>query len=272
MLLAALLCSLALPFTAFASSAEREGSPSRFVDEVGVLTQSEADRLTARLDTVSERHSFDTVVAVVYSLEGRDARRFAADFYERNGYGFGRDLDGAILLISMQRRDFAFVTTGYGLVAFTNAGQEYLERQFLPHLQSDDFYEAFMVYANAVDDFVTRAAAGEPYNRGNIPTYTASERNTLRLQAAVVSIVVALIIPGIVVGVWTSQLKSVRKQDLAHAYVRPGSFSLTAQHDIFLFRRVSKTRRQTNTGSGGGSSGSFRSSSGGSFSGRSGRF
>jgi uncharacterized membrane protein YgcG len=101
---------------------------------------------------------------------------------------------------------------------------------------------------------------------------TFYERYSDRIWAAVASVVLAFAIPGVIVAVWTGQLKSVKKKDLACDYIRQGSFSLDIQQDIFLHRRVTKTRRAENSGGGGGSSGSFRSSSGGSFSGRSGKF
>ena len=157
----------------------------RFIDDEDLLTQAQAAELTAKLDEISERHQFDTVVAVVYSLQsgslrGREAWLYAVDFFEQNGFGFGSDLDGAILLIATEDRDFGFASTGFGLKAFTDAGQEYLEKLFLPHLKEDNYFEAFMTYADAVDDFVTNAKAGKPYAEGNIPL-TPSERTKYRI-------------------------------------------------------------------------------------------
>lgn len=136
----------------------------RFIDEVGLLTQAEAATLTAKLDEISERHQFDTVVAVVPALDHREARLFAVDFFEENGFGFGDDLDGIILLLAMDERDFGLATLGYGLYAFTDVGQDYLVDQFLPHLRNDAYFEAFMAYADTVEDLLTAAEAGIPYN------------------------------------------------------------------------------------------------------------
>ena len=245
----------------------------RFVDDKGLLTPAQAKELTARLDEISERHKFDTVVAVVHSLnsgavKGRKARLYAIDFYEQNGFGFGKDLDGIILLLATEDRDFGFATTGYGLKAFTDAGQEYLEKLFLPRLKENQYFEAFMAYADAADDFLTRAKAGKPYAEGNIPL-TAEERARLRSWSIYGSLVLALIIAFFVTFAWKRQLKTVRKEDFAHAYVRDGSLALTKQQDFFLYRNVSKTARPKSNSSGGGS---FKSSSGRSSSGRSGKY
>ena len=266
--LTTLLIALVPPFTAL-SADDAQRSP-RYTDEVGLLTESQVSELTAKLDSISEKHQFDVVITVTNSTGNKSSRLYASDFFEEHGFGFGEELDGIILMLAMDEpRTFAFVTTGYGLYAFTGAGQEYMEKLFLPQLKKDEFFEAFMAFADAADDFLTKAKAGERYQSDNIPL-TATERRNTRIWAAAISLVIAVAVPAIVVGVWTSQLKSVRKQDFAGAYIRGGSMRLNLQRDIFLHRSVSRTARSQN--SGGGSSGSFKSSSGRSFSGRSGRF
>jgi len=269
--IAAALAVAALAVAALGGAALAAGSAAgspRYIDEVNLLTAQEAGELTAKLDAISERHQFDVVVAVVDSLGGKNARLYAADFYEQKGFGFGRNLDGIILLVAMEYREYAFVTTGYGMRAFTDAGQVYLEKLFLPYLKSDEYSMAFMAFADAVDDFLVKAGEGEPYDTGNI-RLTPSEKMKYRLYTAIGSVLLGLIIALVVTGIWRSQLKSVGRQDLAQAYIRPGSMALTARRDIFLHRHVTKTARPKNTSSGGGS---FKSSSGRSFSGRSGRF
>jgi len=276
--LAALLMTLGLPCAAPAAGDDLARVPAgdrlpRFIDDKSLLTQAQAASLTAKLDEISERHKFDTVVAVVHSLQSgsiknREARLYAADFFEQNGFGFGSDLDGIILLLATEDRDFGFATFGFGLKAFTNAGQEYLEKLFLPHLKTDDYFKAFMAYANAVDDFLTKAKAGKPYNTGNIPL-TTEERTRHYTGSAVFSLVLSLVIAFIVTFIWKRQLKTVREENFAKAYIRSGSMVVTSSKDIFLHRNVTKTARPKNESKGGGS---FRSSSGRSSSGRSGKY
>ena len=265
--LTALLLTIILPFTALADDNAR--STPRYTDDVGLLTASQVNELTAKLDEISARQQFDVVVTVTNSTGSKNPRLYAADFYEEQGFGYSEDLDGIILMLAMDYRDFAFVTTGYGLYAFTDEGQAYMEKLFLPHLRNDEFFKAFMAFADAADDFVTKAREGERYSTGNIPL-TARERLNAHLWSAGISLAIAFAVPGIIVSVWTGKLKSVRKQDFAGAYIRGGSMIVNLQRDIFLHRNVSRTARAQSSGS--GSSGSFRSSSGRGFSGRSGRF
>jgi uncharacterized protein len=76
---------------------------------------------------------------------------------------------------------------------------------------------------------------------------------------------VGLVIGLIVVLILKGQLKSVRRQNQANAYIRPGSMQVTVARDLFLYRNVTKTRRQSNNSSGGSSGGGSRHVGGGSF-------
>ena len=277
--LAAMLMTLGLPNAALAASNLARVPAGqrlpRFVDDKGLLTQEQGFELTAKLDEISERHQFDTVVAVVHSLKsgsikGREAKLYAADFYEQNGFGIGSDLDGIILLLATDDRDFGIAYTGFGFKAFTDAGREYLEKHFLPYLRINDYNAAFLAYADAVDDFVTKAKAGKPYTLSNIPL-TAEEQDEHRTWSAIVSVVIGLIIAFIVTFIWKRQLKTVRGENFAHAYIREGSMVLTAQQDIYEYRNITSKLRPKNNSSGGGG-GSFKSSSGRSFGGRSGKY
>jgi len=265
---AIMLIAFVLPLATLAMGDRRL---PRFVDDVGLLSSSQAAELTSKLDEISQRHQFDTVVAVVHSLDHREARLFAVDFFEDNGFGFGWNSDGCILLLATRDRDYGFASLGFGLTAFTPAGQEYLQKLYVPHLREDDYFEAFMAFADAVDDFLTQAKAGTPYDNGNIPM-TPSELASARRSAAVFSLVAALTIAFIITQSWKSKLKTVRGEHLAHVYIRQGSMALTANSDVFLHSHVSRTRRAANDDKKSNSGGSFTSSSGSKSTGHSGKY
>ena len=78
----------------------------------------------------------------------------------------------------------------------------------------------------------------------------------------VLKILIGLVIGVIVALILKGQLKSVRQQNRADAYVKPGSMHITTANDFFLYRTLTRTKKASNNSSGGGSS---RSSSRGSF-------
>lgn len=55
-----------------------------------------------------------------------------------------------------------------------------------------------------------------------------------------VSLVIGVLIALIVVSTMKGQLKTVRHQDGAGSYIRPGSLCLTIHQDIFLYQHTTK--------------------------------
>ena len=246
----------------------------RFTDDMGLLTEEQAQQLLAKLDEISERQQFDVVVAVVPALDKREARLYAADFMEANGFGYNGTEDRTILLLATADRDFGFAAQGYGLTVFTVPGQEYLDKLFLPDMKADRYFEAFMAFADGVDDFITKANEGTPYDEGNIPK-TRSEMITSHVMNVIFSLLIGLLIAWFVTKRWKKQLQSVAKQADAAHYVRPGSLVITGQQDAYISSSTTSVRRVSDdSGSGRSSSGggSFSSSSGSSSTGHSGKY
>lgn len=240
-ILASFLLSFFLLFPAKTVMAETENENSaylpRLVDDADLLTQDEEKALQAQLDEISERQQFDVVVVTVDSLGEKSARDFADDIFDYGGYGYGENRDGILLLVSMEERDWAISTTGYGMTAFTVTGQEYLADQFKPELSDGNYAEAFRVFAEDCDDFLTEAANGEPYEEGNMP-YAP-----LPWTYILIALGIGLLIGGITVGIMAGRMKTVRRQAAAGEYLREGSLCITDSRDIFLYRTLDRRER-----------------------------
>ena len=276
----------AMIFCMLSLTAAAADSP-RLVDGAGLLTSWEASDLLSVLDEISERQQLDIVIVTTDSLGGKDAQAYADDFFDYNGYGFGADRDGILLLIDMGERYWAMSTSGYGITAFTDAALAYLENCFLDDLSAGRYADALGIYAAQCDELITLAKQGTPYgydydygydygydhgydyDYGYTYETGFDTMSALGVSAAVGGIAALLIVLSM-----RSQLKSVRKQN-AGAYQRAGSMQVTESRDMFLYRNVTKTVRQDNNSGGsrgGGGSSVHRSSSGRSHGGRSGRF
>ena len=44
-----------------------------------------------------------------------------------------------------------------------------MSRNFLPELKHNNYYEAFNIYADLSDKFLTQAKTDNPYDKGNLP-------------------------------------------------------------------------------------------------------
>ena len=122
------------------------GEYERLTDSAGLLSEEEAQNILTKLDEVSERQKFDIVILTVDSLEGATATEYADDFFDYYGYGYGEGKDGILFLISMEDRDWALSTHGYGITAFTDAGCDYIAEQFKSSLSDGEYEKAFEIY------------------------------------------------------------------------------------------------------------------------------
>ena len=101
------------------------------VDEACLLTEEESSVLLDKLEDISQRYKNEVGIVTVNSLEGKTVEAYADDYYDYNGYGYGENDDGLLLLISMGEREWAISTYGYShTTAFTDAGLEYIRGEF----------------------------------------------------------------------------------------------------------------------------------------------
>lgn len=238
----------------------------RLVDEAGLLTSGEAWSLEERLDAVSEKYRCDVAVVTTEETYGKNATEYADDFYDYNGYGFGEEDDGILLLLDMGDREWALTTYGYGITAFTDAGQAYMSEQFLPYLKEGDYAQAFETYVKLCGEFLEQAKTGEAFDKGNLP------KEPLSLIWIPLSILIGAVFAFIATGYMRLQMKSVRNQKNAFAYIKDGSMRLTRSNEIYLYSNMTRTPKPKDTDSGGGGSSVHTSSSGRSHGGSSGSF
>lgn len=239
-----------------------EANPVRLVDDADLLTSEEENTLLMWLDSLSESSSLDFVILTVNSLGEKSATEYADDYYDYGGYSE----DGALLLVSMEERDWAFSTKGYGMTVFTDWGIDYIMDCILGDLSEGFYYDAFFTFLDMSENYVKAAENGEPYDVNNAP-----KGDFPVFKYAIVALIVAFIAAFVVTGIMKSQLKSVRFANDAASYIRADSFELTESRDLFLYSTITKTPRAQNNSSGGGSKGHF-SSSGSRHGGRSGKF
>lgn len=263
------LCLSAVGFWGPAVTVNAADDMMRISDWAGLLSDDEVAELSDQLDEISERQQFDVVIVTLDSLEGAYVTAYADDFFDYNGYGFGENKDGILFLISMEERDWCISTSGYGITAFTDAGQEYLSEKFLPYLSDGDYAEAFRIFASWCDDYITQARAGTPYDVDNIPVEPFS-----LLGAFIIAIVIGLIVAFIVTGIMKLGLRSVFSEPKADSYMKKDSLRLTKNYDLFLYRNVTKTEKPKETSTSGSSGGSatHTSSSGNAHGGSKGKF
>lgn len=233
----------------------------RLIDMADLLSDAEEASLLDALDEISLRQKMDVVIVTTETLDGSDVVSFADDLYDYCQFGYGSNRDGLLLLISMEDRDWYISTCGYGITAFTDAGIQYIGKQMTEDLSDGNYEAAFDTFIKLCDEFITQARTVKPYDRSNLP------RGQMPALWALIAIIVGVTIAVITVSQMKASLKTVRHQALAKNYVRDGSLNITQSKDLFLYRTVSRTERERDSGSSThtSSSGSTHGGGGGKF-------
>lgn len=239
------------------------------VDDAGLLKKDAAAELSAEARRISDAYQMDVVIHTTRSLGGKTARDYAADYFDSNGYGRGAAGDGVMLTLSMEDRDWDLMTTGSGIIAFTDYGLEQISDDIVPYFSSGDYAAGFRRFLRDAEVFLEQWKTGRPYDVNN----RAQLRSPLERAAgvAVYLMIAALVIAAVALAVMILGMKTARPRLSAGEYVKDGSFQLSRSQDIFLYRTQTRVRVPKETSSGGGSS-TFSSSSGRSHGGRSGKF
>lgn len=223
-----------------AAAAPVVGNTYGLVDDgADLLTSDQEARLTAYLKSLGERLDISLVVVTVDSLGSKSPRAYADDYYD--AYGFLPD--GALLLISMEYRDW-WVSTAGKCIDEISSGK--IEDAIVDNLSAGDYYGAFQAFAQSCEKQMT-------------PAY---------LTGAIVCIVIGLVVALIVTFTMWSLMKTVRPQQGARSYICPGSLNVTTSRDIYLYRTHTVTAKPKSSSS----SGSHTSSSGRSHGGGGGKF
>ena len=242
-----LCCSLAAP--AFAAGSRTAALVS---DNTGTLTSSELTALNEKAERISAKYSCDVAVAFVPDIgQYRSITDFADDLFDSNHFGYGGSEDGVMLVVDMTGREYWITTSGYGIDAFTDAGQYYLKDEFVSDLSAGRWAGAADAFLSGCERYLRQAATGTPYDVQNEP------RKNFSPEALAGTSVLGLLLGGLPLRRQKKEMESVREQKNADLY--GADFKLTARDEHFLGKNVSrvpipKSSPTMHTGGGGGSS------------------
>ena len=223
-------------------------------DAARLVSQREEAALSARLEQLSDTYGAQIVVMTLDSINGHDVDILVEGVYDDMGLGYGSDYDGVLLLVCMDVREYRILRNGYPGEAIDEYDIENISDAIVDDLSNGDYADAFNTFADQCEYYLDGYVNGFPFDFGT---------------CLVIALVLGIAVGVITVSVMKSQLKTVRAQNRAHEYLKSGSMRVNIQRDIFLYRNVRRTRRESSSSSGRSSGrssgGSSRSRGGGSF-------
>lgn len=244
----------------------------RLMDTAYLLSEEDAASIMAKLDEISVRQKLEVAIVTTDTLDDEGVVEYADGLYEFCEYGYGKDKDGLLLLISLEDNDWYITTHGYGITAFTDAGIDYIGEMITPYMTDGDFATAFNTFAELCDSFITQARSGDPYDYDNLPGVTPTSFWDLWLLWLPISFVLGIIAASIHVGAMKAQLKTVRNQLTANSYLKDGSINITDSREMFLYSSVTRTKKKSSDSSSSRGSSTHTSSSGSTYGGGGGKF
>ena len=216
-------------------------------DGADLLTDSQEAKLRQTLSEISAAYGAQVVVATVASSEGMYMDDLVDHIYDSQGLGYGVNRDGVLLVVCMDLREYQIIGNGFASQAINNSVIDGICDVIVSDLSDGNYAAAFHQFADQCAYYLDGYVNGFPFAAG---------KNLL------IALIVGLVVSVIVVLILKGQLKSVRQQNQADAYVKPGSMQLRIQQDLYLYRNVTRTKKESSSS---GSSGGSRSRGGGSF-------
>ena len=219
-------------------------------DEAGLLSEGERADLANRLAQLSDTYNAQIVVVTIASAQGSDVDLILEYLYDTAGFGYGEDLDGVLLLVCMDPREYRILSNGYCDAAIDSADINAIGSVIVDDLSYGNYADAFDTFAEKCAYYLDGHLNGFPFNFG-------------------MNLMIALMI-GLIAGLITAkslkgQLKTVHKKNEAKNYIKSGSMNLHTQNDVFLYRDVKRTPKPKENTTRSSSGGSSRSTGGGSF-------
>lgn len=250
-----LLISLLIPNTIHSEN-------KRIVDNVGILSDAEINDLTIQLDELSNKYNYDIVIYFSNDNSFKDdIVSEGSEFFDLNGYGYGDNHNGILLIVNYETRYFDVITTGDEV---RNKYDGYLQEccDVIGQNISDNPVYAISLFIDWVD---TRFIYSDEDVIIDNPISEEELAKQKTIRDLSISAVISIIISAITMIVLKGQLKTEGKKHNASQYTVPYSFNLRRSGDIFLYRTTSRRyipRKTNNNNSGNGFHISHTSSSG----------
>lgn len=259
-------CAIDIDLDDYYSLSDGDLTPQGLLtDNANILSSSEEERIEEALSDVSDKYDIDVIVYttrdVAFDSESECAN-FANERFDEYLYEYDVN-DAVFFVVDMDYRLWYIATESKGKEAISDSyGIELFEEKLVDYLRDGDYEECFLEYAELCEKFFEAYDKGNPYSATH-PFVTAG----MIIKSVLIGAIFGLILALVVTSSLKRQLRSVDNQRTANNFVRRGSFNLQTTKDLFLYKNVTKTRRQSSSSGGrsGGSRGGSRGGGGGRF-------
>lgn len=271
-----LLLILFIPFILMpnvnASTVPLVDSSKKVYDFADLLTDSEETNIYNLVMDYINKTSYDLVVVTINDNPKNSymypTRTYADDFYDYNNF----KMDGLLLLIDMDNREYYISTSGEGILMYDDARIDGILDAMENSMKTSNYYNAIRVGINRIDSYYD---SGIPFSNRNCEITSDGDYVCSKSMPYLLIAVISGIITAIVAFCITRSYKKIRVAEDADRYIDSSKTKITDSSDKFLYSNTVKVRKESSsssTGRSGGGSSTHRGSSGRSHGGGGRRF
>ena len=201
------------------------------VDQANIIPDDVEAALIERCNAMAEEYKMEVAIVTASDFGGLIAEAYADDFYDFNGYGYGENDDGMLVVYKPGEegeREIWITTHGNGSGVFFQGIREGIIADMKDYLIAEDYEKAFNMYLDRAEE---QLKPGTPV--------------IWLFVLALVGAVVGLLITGSM----TAKNKSVIAQNQAKVYTRQGSMVVTGAQDVYAYSFVDTKPKQTSDSS-----------------------
>ncbi len=190
------------------------------VDNADIIPDDAEKALLERCDMFASEYEMEVAIVTVNDFEGKTSEAYADDFYDYNGYGWGENDDGVLVVYkpgAEGEREIWITTHGRGSEVFFEGIREGMITDMIPSLTAEDYEGAFTTYLDRAETQLK-------------PGISVIWFFVLTLCGAVIGLIIT--------GSMTAKNKTVVPQKNAKVYTRKGSMNVTGRNDVFLYTRT----------------------------------
>ena len=222
-------------------------------DFAELLTLSEEEKLYHQVEQFMDSANLDLAIVTISENNKLNAREYADDFYDYNGFGTDSEHSGVLFLVDMDTREIYMSTTGKAISLYSDYRIDMTLDAISQEFSNQNYYQGIVKFVTILKNYDT---IGLPSNKDS-KYAIGDDGEVYREFPWLIVLGVPFAITAIVIGVMIHKNKLVRAATSSREYLDKDSLKINTVSDRLIFTNTVAVPRSTGSSgssSGGGSS------------------
>lgn len=236
----------------------------KIYDFANLFYEDNLDQLKEEIQSIISKENYEIIIVTINNLDTRSPQEYADDFYDYNDF----QMDGILLLISLESRDIYISTSGKGQILFDNNRVDKMIQKITPHLSAKNYLDGIDTFLRQIENYIN---VGPSEKMGTCKITNEMGDYTCKQKVPIVWILpICTLVSLLITWLITKKYQKIVLAENANIYLKSSDLEIKNKVDQFLHTATARIKLSSNNSSGGG--GSHHSSSGSSHGGGGGKF